>query len=105
MDQECLFELLYENDKHRNDIMTIKILNMIGKSGMITHLHDSVVDALCKYCNTKIIMCCVKYMPFVINFDNSQKLSYAHIWSGKYMNCLGVKFSDYEQLKQPMFLI
>ncbi len=105
MNQECLFELLYEYDKYRNDNMTNKIIYMIGKSGMITHLQDSVVDVLCKYCNTKIIMCCVKYMPFVINFDNSQNLVYANIWNGKYMNCLGVKFSDSEHWTQPKFLI
>ncbi len=104
MDQECLFELLLLYDKYMNDNMTNKIIYMIGKSGMISHLQDCVVDVLCKYCNTKIIMYCVKYMPFVINFDNSQKLSYAHIWSGKYMNCLGVKFCDFKNMT-PKFLI
>jgi len=98
MDQECLFELLYENDKYRNDIMTIKILHIIGKSGTITNMEESVIGVLCKYCDMKIIMCCVKYMPFVINFDNSQYLSYAHISHSKYMNSLGVKFCDFENM-------
>jgi len=104
MDQECLFELLYEYDKYMNDNMTNKIIYMICKSGMITHLQDIVVDVLCKYCDVKIIMCCVKYMPFVINFDNSRYLSYAHIWSGKYMNCLGVKLCDFENMSPKFFI-
>ena len=94
MNQECIFELLYNNDKHKDNIRTIRILKYIFKSDQIIKIDDSVINTLCKYCDTSIIMCFIKYFNGIIDFDNIDGLylDYARIWSGNYMLNLGVNY-------------
>ena len=46
MNQECIFELLYNNDKHKDNIRTIRILKYIFKSDQIIKIDDSVINTL-----------------------------------------------------------
>ena len=118
MNQECIFELLYNNDKHRDDIKTIMILKYIFQSGQIVILNDSVIYALCKYCDKSIIMCFIKYFNGIINFDKIEPLNYAHIYCREYMSNIGVKYfvwftpapilstyGDFDTFMKPKFLI
>jgi len=107
MNQECIFELLYNNDKHRDDIKTIKILKYIFQSGQIVILNDSVINALCKYCDKSIIMCFIKYFNGIINFDKIESLylNYAHMYYREYMSNIGVKYADFDTYIKPKFLI
>ncbi len=89
-----------------------KIIYKISKSGMITKFSKDTIIALCNYCNIKNLMCCVKYMPFVINFDYpkySNHLYFAHTHNnGNYFKSLGVKLYTnyiYKPPKLPNFLI
>ncbi len=91
--------------KSHNSIIR-QIIYIIAKSGMITDLSIFVIDCLSKYTNIQNIMCFVKYMPFVINFDESNHLYFAHEWYGNYFKCLGVKLDkDNYEIKIPNFLI
>jgi len=101
-DQLCLQTLC---GKSHNSIIR-KIIYIIAKSGMITDLSIFVIYCLSKYTNIQNIMCFVKYMPFMINFDESNHLYFAHEWYGNYFKCLGVKLDkDNYEIKIPNFLI
>ena len=103
MNQECMFELLYNNDK--DNIKTIMILKHIFKSGQIIIFDDSVIDVLYKYCDISIIMCFIKYFTGIINFNKTEHLYYVHIWSRNYMLSIGTNLSDFKFYTKPYFLI